>query len=182
MSSVSETLEGYDMTEGKMITADEVAKFRKFLDLSQRELGRLLGVTTLTVANWEKKGLLEGRTGYSQLLMILGLFKNAKMQPNFISVAALRRMLHLCAKGFLYSYFASVKELAGFDLSLIKNRDFAGFMIALSLDMYIRSLGKMSPSQMIALELEADTAEETSLVTSPNEVLADILINGDDMF
>jgi transcriptional regulator with XRE-family HTH domain len=166
------------MKDGKSISANEIVQFRKFLGLSQQEFGRLLGVTTITASNWEKNGLMEDRAGYNQLLTILGLFKNAKQHPEFISVPVLRKMIYLCAKGFLFAYFAHIKEIANFDLSLIKARDFAGFMFALALDMYVRSLGKTSPSQVIAMELNVEqVTEEPDL--SPNEVLADILIGND---
>ncbi|WP_300525370.1 helix-turn-helix transcriptional regulator, partial [Aminiphilus sp.] len=83
-----------------------IAQLRSALGIGQADLARLLGVSNITISNWETGDAVSKRgSGGDTLAAVMAILKQGVKDPGFLEPEVLRKYLKLAAKGELLPYY-----------------------------------------------------------------------------
>lgn len=157
-----------------------IAQLRSALGIGQADLARILGVSNITISNWETGDIVSKRgSGGDTLAALMALLKQSVKEPEFLEPEVLRKYLKLAAKGELLPYYAPYgDQMDGQYAEAIGSGLLVGVLLALLFDAHLEKSGKPSPRQHI---MGSEKIPVTTLKSMSDEDLFQKLLPGSSL-
>lgn len=131
-----------------------MAQVRQALDLTQDEMGRILGVSAQAVSSWERAASSPSKTSALPLYKgLISLMSQSVRTPEIISPSELKAYISRASRGDLMKFYAEYFPIM--DVSFreaMADSTFIAVLLAVVFDLFLEKSGKPLPRKEILAE------------------------------